>query len=186
MKKWIFLVMMMASIISSAWGQARQWGYHAGASVQLSELNGANAVLGGMAAGVSNGRLLLDFYGLRELQPGLTPTYRSTLEEYGLQVAYLHPATSRLNLIFGLKAGFGQAGLEAACGAVSEGRQEEDFRAISPEVGFEFPLSRRLSLAYASGYRWLWGAENIEDVSCGSFSSLYTALSLRIGFFPGR
>ena len=94
--------------------------------------------------------------------------------------------STRLNLNFGLRVGVGEAGMEAIQKRVSEGIQKEDIWATSPEVGIEFPLSRNLSLAYTGGYRWLWGAENLEDVGCGSYSSFYTALSLRVGFFPGR
>lgn len=186
MKKWILLPTMILSLAYLSYGQARQWGYHAGAGLQISEANGVNVLSAGMTAGVSNGRLLLGFYGLKALNQAQTPTYQSTLEEYGLQGFYLYPLTPRLNFSFGLKAGYGKAGLEAVSGQISEGKQEENIRAASPEVGIEFPLSRNLSLAYSSGYRWVWGAEKLEDVSCGNFSSLYNALTLRVGFFPGR
>ena len=186
MKKWVLLSAITFGLLSALNGQPREWAYHAGTTVQLSEINGPNAVSAGMTAGVSNGRILLGFYSLKALTPAQAPTFESTLEEYGFQGAFLYPATSRLNLTFGLRAGYGEAGMKAIYKRVSEGTEKANIWAISPEVGVEFPLSRRLSLAYSSGYRWLWGAENLEDVSCGSYSSLYSALSLRVGFFPGR
>ena len=186
MKKYILLLAMIFGLISALFSQPREWGYHAGATVLLSEINGANALSSGMTAGVSNGRILIGVYGIRALSPAQRPTYESTLEEYGLQTAFLYPMTSRLNLNFGLRAGVGEAGMEAIQKRISEGVQKEAIWAISPEMGIEFPLTRNLSLAYTAGYRWLWGAENLEDVGCGSYSSIYTALSLRAGFFPGR
>ncbi len=186
MKKWMLLPVMLFALLSAVNGQPREWGYHAGTTVQLSEVNGANALSAGMTAGVSSGRIMLGFYGLRALTPAQTPTYESSLEEYGFQGAFLYPITSRLNLNFGFRAGLGEAGMEAVHKHISEGSQKEDIRAFSPEAGIEFPLTRHLSLAYIAGYRWLWGAENLEDVGCGSYSSVYTTLSLRVGFFPGR
>ena len=186
MKKYILLLAMIFGLISALFSQPREWGYHAGATVLLSEINGANTLSAGMTAGVSNGRILLGFYGLKALTPAQRPTYESTLEEYGLQTAFLYPLTSRLNLNFGLRAGVGEASMEAIHKHISEGAQKEDIWAISPEMGIEFPLSRNLSLAYTGGYRWIWGSENLEDVGCGSYSSFYNALSLRVGFFPGR
>ena len=186
MKKRLLFAAMIFGLIGAIYSQPREWGYHAGATVMLSEVNGSNALSAGMTAGVSNGRMLLGLYGMKALRPSQRPTYESTLEEYGLQVAFLYPLTSRLNLDFGLRAGIGEAGMEAIHKHISEGVQTEDVRAISPEMGVEFPLTRNLSLAYTGGYRWVWGAENLEDVGCGSYSSFYNALSLRVGFFPGR
>ena len=186
MKKWVLLSAITFGLLSAISGQPREWGYHAGTAVQLSEVNGSNAVSAGMTAGVSNGRILIGFYGLKALTPAQTPTYESTLEEYGFLGTFLYPLTSRLNLGFGVRAGYGEAGMEAIYKRVSEGVQKEDIWAISPELGIEFPLTRHLSLSYGGGYRWLWGAENLEKVDCGSYSSFYSALSLRVGFFPGR
>lgn len=186
MKKWLFLSVMILGMWSIALGQPREWGYHGGATMLLSEVNGANALSAGMTAGVSNGRVMVGIYGLKDVTPAQRPTYESTLEEYGVQGAFLYPVTSRLNLDFGLRLGYGEAGMEAIRKHISEGTQTENIWAASPEVGIEFPLTRHLSLAYVGGYRWLWGAENLEDVGCGSYSSFYTALSLRAGFFPGR
>lgn len=186
MRKWMLFPLVLFGLLTAVNGQPREWGYHAGTTVQLSEVNGANALSAGMTAGVSSGRILLGFYGLKALTPAQAPTYESTLEEYGFQGAFLYPLTPRLNLHFGLRAGWGEAGLEAIYKSVSEGMQKENIRAASPEMGIEFPLTRHLSLSYIGGYRWLWGAENLEDVDCGSYSSVYTTLSLRVGFFPGR
>jgi hypothetical protein len=186
MEKCILLSAMILGLINGIYSQPQEWGYHAGATVLLSEVNGANTLSAGMTAGVSNGRILIGFYGMKALTPAQRPTYESTLEEYGLQGAFLYPITSRLNLNFGLRAGIGEAGMEAIHKRISEGIQKEAIRAISPEVGVEFPLTRNLNLAYTGGYRWLWGAENLEDVGCSSYSSFYNALSLRVGFFPGR
>ena len=186
MKKWMLFPVVLFGLLCTLNGQPREWGYHAGSTVLLSEVNGVNAISAGMTMGVSSGRFLLGFYGLKAITPAQTPTYESTLEEYGFQGTFLYPATSRLNFSFGLRVGLGEAGMEAIYKRVSEGLQKEDIWAASPEAGVEFPLTRNLSLAYTAGYRWLWGAENLEDVGCGSYSSIYTALSLRAGFFPGR
>lgn len=185
MRKWIIWIAVYG-LAGLGILQAQSWGAHAGITAYLSEANGSNAPFAGMEAGVSRGRIHLGVYGLRTLRPAQTPTYESTLEEYGLWAAYYYPATAGLNLGFGLRAGQGTAALEAVYNGVSEGMQEEVVQAFSPEFSVEFPLSRHISAAVISGYRWVLGAENLEDAGCGSFSSLYTGLSLRLGLFPGR
>ncbi|MCB0552617.1 MAG: hypothetical protein KDD02_03620 [Phaeodactylibacter sp.] len=185
MRNWLLWIAVYG-LAGLGFMQAQDWGAYAGATAYISEANGANVPSAGMEAGVSRGRIHLGVYGMKTLKPAQTPTYESTLEEYGFWASYYYPATPGLSLTFGLRAGQGTAGMEAVHNHISEGLQEEAIRAFSPEIGVEFPLSRHLSAAFISGYRWIWGAENLEDVGCSSYSSLYTGLSLRLGIFPGR
>jgi hypothetical protein len=184
---WKLIVgMVIAAWVALASIQAQQWGAHAGATLYLSEVNGANVPSAGLEAGVSRGPIRLGVYGLRNLQPVRTPDYEANLQEHGLWAAYLYPAAAGLNLAIGIRGGLGTAGMEPVYNQARESLDEADIRAFSPELGIELALGRHISLTLFSGYRWVWGAEKLEYRTCGSYSSLFTGLSARVGFFPGR
>jgi hypothetical protein len=166
--------------------QAQSWGTHAGLTTYLSEVNGANVPTAGLEAGVSRGAFRLGAYGLRNLQPARMPDYEANLEEYGLWGAYLHSMAPGMNLSLGLRGGLGTAGMDAVYNQGWEGQREASIRTLSPELGIEFALSRHFSLTLFSGYRMVWGAESLERLTCGTYGSLFTGLSVRAGFFPGR
>ncbi len=177
--KTLFTILCSLLFTLSA-GAQLQWQSTASSQLQISEINGGTALSAGLSAGVHFQHWDLEFYSLRSLLPARTERQESGLREHGLRGQYFAPVHEYFKIGGGLGAGWGKASFEPRQNYATEGKRWADVWMLNPEVGVAVPLGPHFSLHYSTGFRFVFGASHLEERGCGSYSSLYNSLVLRL------
>lgn len=180
----LFFLIPLTSISSQT--RKQPFGLQIHPAIELNEIGSGIQLGGSLSAGFHYKRFHFSLYYFQNFQNAQImhlDAYQRLETEYaerGVRFEYVLPVKYYLNIIVGVRLGQGLIDNEILSANGVERIEEQRVFQFRPEAGAEIRLNPSMRLSFLTGYRSIYGLEELEDgINTSHFNSLVTSLGLR-------